>query len=147
MYLSKMCQEPPSETPFDRKNHDRQGRPNSILSCRSNAVGFLCHDEEHCPNPDQLADRADKAVPSEVRVKYALETKIYTSPSNRRYEEWGDRTFPHLTTRFEDLLFHGEEVTRKACECVGGVFTDDFEYVGRALSLMGFNVFWIVVAM
>lgn len=48
---------------------------------------------------------------------------------NKWYEEWEEQTFPHLTTRFEDLLFHGEAVTRAACDCVGGVFTDDFQYV------------------
>ena len=99
--------------------------------CRHEYTTFWDHDEGHCPNLIRW-QITDKAVPSEVRVKYALETKIYESLLdmwNKWYEEWDDQTFPHLTTRFEDLLFHGEEVTRKACECVGGVFTDDFEYV------------------
>jgi hypothetical protein len=45
-------------------------------------------------------------------------------------EEWEvERTkFPHLTIRYEDLLFHGREVSRIACECVGGNITTDFHY-------------------
>ena len=74
----------------------------------------------------------DKAVPSEVLVKYALEMKKYESLLDMWsswYTEWEAQEFPHLTTRFEDLLFHGEEVVKTACDCVGGVFTDDFQYV------------------
>lgn len=99
--------------------------------CRHKYTTFWGHDEEHCPNLIRWRVK-DRDVPSEVRVKYALEMKIYESLLdmwNKWYEEWDDQTFPHLTTRFEDLLFHGEEVTRKACECVGGIFTDDFQYV------------------
>ena len=49
---------------------------------------------------------------------------------NKWYEEWEEQTFPRLTVRFEDLLFHGEEVTKVACECVGGVFTNKpFSYI------------------
>ena len=65
-------------------------------------------------------------------MKFALVMKLYESLLdlwNKWYEEWERQSFPHLTTRFEDLLFHGEEVTKMACECVGGVFTDEFEYV------------------
>jgi hypothetical protein len=49
---------------------------------------------------------------------------------NYWYGVWEDeRTkFPHLTIRYEDLLFHGREVSRIACECVGGNVTTDFHY-------------------
>jgi hypothetical protein len=46
-------------------------------------------------------------------------------------EEWEvERAkFPHLSIRYEDLLFHGREVSKIACECVGGSATTDFQYV------------------
>ena len=99
--------------------------------CRHKYTTFWGHDDQHCPNLIRWRV-TDKDEPSTVRVKYALVMKTYESLLdmwNRWYEEWEQQSFPHLTTRFEDLLFHGEEVTRTACECVGGVFTDDFEYV------------------
>jgi hypothetical protein len=71
-------------------------------------------------------------VPSEVRVKFALQMVMFDSLLdvwNKWYQEWEAQKFPHITTRFEDLLFHGEEVTRVACECVGGVFAKEFQYV------------------
>jgi hypothetical protein len=99
--------------------------------CRHKYTSFWGHDKDHCPNLIRwrVTDVDETAF---VRVKYALEWQQYESLLdmwNKWYEEWEDQTFPHLTTRFEDLLFHGEEVTRTACECVGGVFTNDFRYV------------------
>lgn len=99
--------------------------------CRHKYTTFWGHDQKHCPNLIRWRVQ-EEDVPSEVRVKYALQMKMYESLLdmwNHWYEEWEEQTFPHLTTRFEDLLFHGEEVTRKACECVGGDFTENFEYV------------------
>ena len=99
--------------------------------CRHKYTTFWGHDDQHCPNLIRWRV-TDRDEPSEVRVKFALNMKVYESLLdmwNKWYEEWEEQTFPHLTTRFEDLLFHGEEVTRIACECVGGDFTDNFEYV------------------
>ncbi|EED89341.1 predicted protein [Thalassiosira pseudonana CCMP1335] len=67
-------------------------------------------------------------------VKYAIGEGEYTSLLdvwNVWYNEYEELSFPMLQTRFEDLLFHGEEVLKIACECVGGVFTDDFVYIER----------------
>ncbi|KAL7528163.1 hypothetical protein ACHAWF_002461 [Thalassiosira exigua] len=99
--------------------------------CRHKYTTFWGHDDQHCPNLIRWRI-TEEDVPSEVRVKYALKMNMYESLLdmwNQWYEEWEEQTFPHLTTRFEDLLFHGEEVTRQACDCVGGVFTNDFQYV------------------
>jgi hypothetical protein len=99
--------------------------------CRHKYATFWGHDDEHCPNLVRWKI-TDAIVPSEVRVKFALEMTMFDSLLdiwNKWYQEWEAMTFPHITTRFEDLLFHGEEVTRKACECVGGVFADEFQYV------------------
>eukprot|EP00581_Thalassiosira_minuscula_P007937 CAMPEP_0183711676 /NCGR_PEP_ID=MMETSP0737-20130205/7129_1 /TAXON_ID=385413 /ORGANISM="Thalassiosira miniscula, Strain CCMP1093" /LENGTH=547 /DNA_ID=CAMNT_0025940243 /DNA_START=30 /DNA_END=1673 /DNA_ORIENTATION=+ len=99
--------------------------------CRHKYTTFWGHDDKHCPNLIRWRIPTED-VPSEVRVKYALEMKLYESLLdmwNKWYQEWHRMDFPHLTTRFEDLLFHGEEVTRTVCECVGGTFTDNFEFV------------------
>ena len=99
--------------------------------CRHKYATYWGHDDEHCPNLVRWMI-PDAIVPSEVRVKFALQMKAYVSLLdvwNKWYEEWESMEFPHITTRFEDLLFHGEEVTRVACECVGGVFAKEFQYV------------------
>ena len=99
--------------------------------CRHKYTTFWGHDDEHCPNLIRWRV-TDEDQPSEVRVKFALTMKLYESLLdmwNKWYEEWNEQEFPHITTRFEDLLFHGEEVTKVACDCVGGIFTDDFKYV------------------
>ena len=99
--------------------------------CRHKYTTFWGHDDKHCPNLIRWKV-TDKDEPSIVRVKFALQMKMYESLLdmwNKWYEEWEEQPFPHLTTRFEDLLFHGEEVTRIACDCVGGEFTKEFEYV------------------
>jgi len=42
--------------------------------------------------------------------------------------------------RYEDLLFHGEEVSKIACDCVGGVFTKHFTYIEGSAKENGFSV-------
>lgn len=99
--------------------------------CRHKYATYWGHDDEHCPNLVRWKI-PEAIVPSEVRVKFALQMKAYDSLLdvwNKWYEEWEAQPFPHITTRFEDLLFHGEEVSRVACECVGGVFAKEFQYV------------------
>lgn len=99
--------------------------------CRHKYSSFWGHDENHCPNLIRWKV-TNRPEPSEVIVKFALGMKKYESLLdmwNSWYTEWEQMSFPHLMTRFEDLLFHGEEVVRSACECVGGVFTDEFQYV------------------
>lgn len=99
--------------------------------CRHKYATFWGHDDEHCPNLVRWKI-TDALVPSEVRVKFALQMVMFNSLLdvwNKWYQEWEAQKFPHITTRFEDLLFHGEEVTRVACECVGGVFAKEFQYV------------------
>ncbi|KAL3775433.1 hypothetical protein ACHAW5_007157 [Stephanodiscus triporus] len=99
--------------------------------CRHKYASFWGHDDEHCPNLVRWRV-TDAIVPSEVMVKFALQMKRFDSLVdvwNKWYQEWEAQTFPHITTRFEDLLFHGEEVTKVACDCVGGVFAKEFKYV------------------
>lgn len=95
--------------------------------CRHSYTSWWDHDAQHCPKLVNANDR-----PNRVAVRYGKSTQQYTSLLdlwNKYYQEWEEQTFPHLTTRYEDLLFHGEEVTRTACDCIGGVFTSNFGYV------------------
>jgi hypothetical protein len=39
--------------------------------------------------------------------------------------------FPRLLLRMEDLLFHGEEVTRQICECGGGTMRTPFKHISE----------------
>lgn len=45
---------------------------------------------------------------------------------NTYYHEWMNVSFPNLIVRYEDLLFHPEEVITQVCTCSGGVMRDDF---------------------
>lgn len=101
--------------------------------CRHEYLLKWEHDEDHCPNliVDEIKDRYE---PRRVTVDYALSTETYDSLVdvwNKWYNEYESQSFPMIQTRFEDLVFHGEEVLRVACECVGGVFTDDFVFIER----------------
>ncbi|KAL7545039.1 hypothetical protein ACHAWF_008409 [Thalassiosira exigua] len=95
--------------------------------CRHQYQTHWKHDKNNCPN---LVDH--KGNPERVWVRYAKNLGHYESLTdmwNKWYEEWEVQTFPHITTRFEDLLFHGEDVTKTVCDCVGGVFTKKFQFV------------------
>ena len=104
--------------------------------CRHPYSVYWDHDtnNNNCPN---LIDKKHPELGVPVMVRYALPSKyangfeIYDSLIdlwNQWYEEYEAQSFPMLLTRFEDLLFHGEEVTRLACECVGGEFAKRFQY-------------------
>ena len=95
--------------------------------CRHAYTSHWDHGPGRCPN---LVDAYNH--PSRTIVKFGKGFEYYESILdlwNKYYEEWEEQAFPHLMTRYEDLLFHGEEVTRSACECVGGEFATNFAYV------------------
>jgi len=95
--------------------------------CRHAYTCFWEHHKDRCPN---LVDAYNH--PNQAMVRFGKGTIYYDSILdlwNKHYQEWEEQTFPHLITRYEDLLFHGEEVTRIACDCVGGEFTPNFGYV------------------
>ena len=48
---------------------------------------------------------------------------------NTWYGDWYDAKFPRLMVRFEDLLFHAEDVVSKVCKCGGGTMAKTFRYV------------------
>jgi hypothetical protein len=101
--------------------------------CRHEYLLKWVHDGEHCPNIINN-DIEDRDVPWPVTSKYALVEEHYDSLVdvwNTWYNEWEQQSFPMIQTRFEDLVFHGEEVLKQACECVGGVFAKDFVFIER----------------
>mmetsp|Transcript_29117 Transcript_29117/g.49606 ORF Transcript_29117/g.49606 Transcript_29117/m.49606 type:complete len:207 (-) Transcript_29117:403-1023(-) len=42
------------------------------------------------------------------------------------YHDWLGADFPALFVRFEDILFHGEAMVKKVCDCAGGKTRDAF---------------------
>ena len=99
--------------------------------CRHHYTCQWNHGPDNCPNLVKK-NVLDKLEPEKVGVKFAKVYIHYNSLLdlwNKYYQDWEVQTFPHLTTRFEDLLFHGEEVTRTVCDCVGGVFREKFRYI------------------
>ena len=93
------------------------------------------YDKEHCPNliRANVLDR-DETAPVKL-FESGLTQDSLLDVYNFWYGQWeAERTknFPHLTIRYEDLLFHGEEVSRIACECVGGNFVTDFNFESQS---------------
>jgi len=80
---------------------------------------------DHCPN---FLRRDLK-----MKVKYDKIFRKYESVLhlwNDYYNEYLGTNIPFLLVRFEDLVFHAEETTRKVCECGGGtIFTKKFKYI------------------
>mmetsp|Transcript_4339 Transcript_4339/g.10475 ORF Transcript_4339/g.10475 Transcript_4339/m.10475 type:complete len:513 (-) Transcript_4339:187-1725(-) len=70
-----------------------------------------------------------------VRVKYSKEVAHEHSSLAHFYSDWYSdylgSDIPRVVVRFEDLLFHGEEVARAMCECGGGVPVPDNERSGK----------------
>ena len=92
------------------------------------------HDEEHCPNliRRDITDH-DEIIPVKL-FKNGKKHESLLDVYNYWYGDWEREhlKFPHLSIRYEDLLFHGKEVMKLACECVGGNFTDTFKYKGES---------------
>ena len=110
--------------------------------CRHKYTTNWHHGEGNCPNLIKK-EIVNKDVPEEVIARYPNGFVYYDSLIdmwNKYYEEWEEQTFPHLTTRFEDLLFHGEEVTRIACDCIGGVMHNKFRYIGDSAKENGMPI-------
>mmetsp|Transcript_18259 Transcript_18259/g.37660 ORF Transcript_18259/g.37660 Transcript_18259/m.37660 type:complete len:468 (+) Transcript_18259:78-1481(+) len=110
--------------------------------CRHQYEAFWPRIADHCPNliasaaeinnndelyelyGDAVDDKSkEKLVP--VDVEYAKDNEHKHLSLAHFYSEWYgeyfDADFPRIMVRFEDLLFHGEEVIRTLCDCGGGV--------------------------
>jgi hypothetical protein len=82
-------------------------------------------EKDHCPNflrrNLQMKVRYDK-----IFREYESVLHLW----NDYYNEYIGTNIPFLLVRFEDLVFHAEETTRKVCECGGGmIFTKKFRYI------------------
>jgi len=111
--------------------------------CHIEYAAHWHHDPHgHCPNliPNELELKtwgkflkAMKPIP--VHVKYNGFWKHHESLVgmwNDWYREYfGTDSFPSLIVRYEDLLFHPQEVTETVCRCAGGSLRRDghFEFV------------------
>jgi hypothetical protein len=92
--------------------------------CRHHYAAKWPYDESHCPD-FSLSDLT-------ASVKYAEMTKEHESILhlwNDWYNEYQMANFPHLFVRFEDLVFHPKEVTKKVCECAGGEMRKDGRFI------------------
>jgi hypothetical protein len=92
--------------------------------CRHHYAARWPHTNDRCP--DFSRDNL-KAV-----VHYAEITKFHDSILhhwNDYYTEYNTANFPHLLVRFEDLIFHPEEVTKQVCKCAGGSMRKDGKFI------------------
>ena len=110
--------------------------------CRHRYTAMWPHTKAHCPNliPTKAEihrlpmlrqlygghdgnEHVEQLVP--VDVHYSKDLIHHHLSFPHWYSEWYNdyykANYPRIMVRFEDLLFHGEEVTRKMCECGGGV--------------------------
>jgi hypothetical protein len=135
---------PPGDENF-RQSHktdkDKSVDANNILAAATIRdplvwLGSMCRhayaanwdhgDDDRCP---------DFSMPDlRTKVKYAAFEKEHESILhlwNAYYQEYQEADFPRLLVRYEDLIFHPEEVTKAVCECAGGSMRDDgsFKYI------------------
>lgn len=87
------------------------------------------------PDPNHCPDFGDPSRSFITNVKYADFSRRHDSIVhhwNDYYNEYiHEAKIPFLLVRFEDLVFHPEETTKKVCECAGGSMRRDgkFHYV------------------
>mmetsp|Transcript_29087 Transcript_29087/g.45765 ORF Transcript_29087/g.45765 Transcript_29087/m.45765 type:complete len:171 (-) Transcript_29087:112-624(-) len=90
------------------------------------------YDEEHCPNliRGNVRDR-DETISLQLFNGGKFHDTLLDA-YNWWYGVWEEerttKSFPHLAIRYEDLLFHGQEVSRITCECVGGNVMSNFHF-------------------
>jgi hypothetical protein len=95
--------------------------------CRHEYAANWDHpDKDHCPN--FLLSNLEASV---RYFNFTRQHKSILHLWNDYYQEYLQAPFPRLIVRFEDLVFHPEEVTRTVCECAGGSMSKDgkFHYV------------------
>lgn len=93
----------------------------------------------HCPNLIEESTVMDadvtsftKDLPSAMGVNVFIQWgrfhRTFDSLAhvwNKWYREYVEADFPRLIVRFEDLIFHTEEVLREIQECVGAEWNHD----------------------
>ena len=114
--------------------------------CKHQYTARWYRTEDHCPNFSDLEDIATHVQHYRVSGQ-TLEVKGFGAAVqyngfgkhhdsivglwNDYYNEYLSADFSRLIVRFEDLLFHPEEVTKAVCECAGGSMSKSgrFTYV------------------
>lgn len=106
--------------------------------CRHSYAAKWQHRSDHCPNlvPNDF-DRNKLNVETEtvpVSVRYNDTHSTHHDSLAHLWNDWynGYRMadFPRLIIRFEDLMYHPEEVVSTVCTCGGGVMRDgNFTYM------------------
>merc|ERR1712045_573471 len=99
--------------------------------CRHSYQMNWYHSKEHCPN--LIPNKYDvghrgitkKSGPIRVNVRYNPEFIGHYETLVGVWNDWygdymGIYSYPRLIIRYEDLLFHLEEVITTVCECGGG---------------------------
>lgn len=101
--------------------------------CRHKYATNWFHSKAHCPNlvPNEHdyghrgITRMTKSIP--VRVRYQDRDDMVVQYNsmldfwNTWYSDYlNEKEFPRIMIRFEDILFHLDEVMTKICECGGG---------------------------
>ena len=94
---------------------------------------------KHCPNlvPNDYDRRRFRRLKNASSVPVWQGSNLKNGPSwqslahfwNDWYELYLRENYPRLIIRFEDTLFHGEEVMEKVCNCAGGKQPKHFTYV------------------
>jgi hypothetical protein len=116
--------------------------------CRHQYESRWIHPPNHCPNlvPNRY-DRRRKPGVGTITLMVKFATKHIGNepiPDNKNrtfvnytslvdmwnvwYKDWHDVSFPRLMVRFEDLLFHAEDVVSQVCACGGGEDRSLFAY-------------------
>ncbi|KAL9184105.1 hypothetical protein ACHAXT_002191 [Thalassiosira profunda] len=111
--------------------------------CRHHYSAFWDHGDngQNCPN--LVSKKVAGDAPTEVVTRFAKGWVTYESLIdmwNKWYLEYEEQQFPLLRVRFEDLLFHGKEVTKTICECVGGVSKKRFKYIEESAKENGMPI-------
>ena len=110
--------------------------------CRHEYSAGWFHKEDHCPNLIPYTQKEKENFPKEesvpINVHYSKENivnyKSLVDLWNTWYTDWMESSFPFLAIRFEDLLFHSEDVVRQVCHCATGEMLHDndgkgFQYI------------------
>lgn len=91
--------------------------------CRHPYAAHWPHTRKNCPNLLRRDQGQDK--PNKVIVPYRQDKPGHYDSLVGLWNEWyGDylaiKDFPRIIIRFEDILFHFEEVITQVCTCGGG---------------------------
>lgn len=107
--------------------------------CRHSYSTNWLHSPHHCPNlvvtdeDTELKKDIGEGYPVPVNVHYSDENitrhESLVGLWNDYYSGWyTDASYPRVIVRFEDLLFHAEEVITKVCHCGGGEVSQIYSF-------------------